>query len=404
MRATGFLRLAGPIRDYAWGDRHTIAELVGVEPTGGPMAELWLGAHADDPSTVADSGHSLADVVAADPTVVLGRAVAERFADLPFLVKVLAVAEPLSLQAHPSRDQAEAGFTAEEERGLAPDSDERNYRDRNHKPELLCALSDFSALCGFRPVDETLALLDALAVPELDGHRARLLADDGLRDVVTDLLTRSAQSVATLTDALAPAAARLAEAGGRFAAEAAELDNLGRIYPGDRGIVIAALLNLVRLAPGESVFVAAGQLHAYLKGVGVELLANSDNVLRGGLTGKRVDVAELLRLLDFTPGPVRVDAGTVARHGDSLEVAYASPVPDFQLRRLEVAADPIEVSVPGPRILLCVAGTAEVDVGAVHRLEGGQAGFLTADVDARLRGAPTATVFLATVGNNKGEN
>lgn len=395
---TALFPLTGRVRDYAWGDRHTIADLLGVTPTGGPMAELWLGAHPGAPAQVTGTNRSLLDVVGADPVNTLGAEVAERFGGLPFLLKVLAVEDPLSLQAHPSRDQAAAGYAAEEKRGVPLEATERNYRDRNHKPEMICALSSFAALCGFRPVPDSLRLLDALAVPALDEHRRRLAEPDGLRAVVTELLTRPGEETAALIAALGPAAQRLAQAGGPFAAEARWLHRLGQRYPGDPGVAIAVLLNLVALAPGESMFLPAGRLHTYLHGVGVELLANSDNVLRGGLTGKHVDGTELLRVLDFTPAGVRPEPGTAHPHGSSTDVVYPSPVPDFQLHRLELRATPIESPPGGPRVLLCVAGALRASGElAVAPLRRGDAAFVPAGTPLQLSGDPCATVFLATV-------
>ncbi|HEY3633015.1 MAG TPA: mannose-6-phosphate isomerase, class I, partial [Jatrophihabitantaceae bacterium] len=286
--------LDGVIRPYAWGSRTDIPELLGVEPTDRPAAELWYGAHPDDPARVGET--TLDQLIAADPVGMLGeRVVAEFGPRLPFLLKVLAAETALSIQVHPNRAQALAGFAAEDAAGVPRDAPNRNYRDDNHKPELLCALTEFDALCGFRPVARTLELFDALDVAELARYRSALAGPDGLRAAFTALLTAEDPPV----DAVVAALPRLA--GSEWADLGAALTRVAGDFPGDIGITVALLLNYVRLAPGEAIFLAAGNVHAYLHGVGVEILANSDNVLRCGLTGKHIDVPELLKITDFTP-------------------------------------------------------------------------------------------------------
>ena len=235
-------------------------------------------------------------------------------ANLPYLLKVLAADEPLSLQAHPSAAQAAEGFARENAAGIPVDAPTRNYRDASHKPELICALTEFHALVGFREIAQTLALLRALDVAELAPHVALLAAQPdaaGLRALFTTWITLPQSVLDRAVPALQTACVRLAQQGREFAREARMALELSERYPGDAGVLAALLLNLVVLAPGEALYLPAGNLHAYLSGAGVELMANSDNVLRGGLTSKHVDVAELLRVLDFTP---RHAAGA-ARHG-----------------------------------------------------------------------------------------
>ena len=359
--------LENPVRQYAWGSRTVIADLLGEQvPSPHPQAELWLGAHPADPSRVvlADGQRaSLLDVVATDPEHELGADRAIRWhKTLPFLLKVLAADEPLSLQAHPSIEQARVGFGREEAAGIPLDAPHRNYRDDNHKPELICALTEFDALVGFREPSASVALLQALDVPELAAHTALLAAQpdgSGLRALFTTWITLPQSMLDVLVPALQAGCVRLASNDARFHAEARTVLELSERYPGDAGVLAALLLNRVTLQPGEALFLPAGNLHAYLSGAGIELMANSDNVLRGGLTPKHVDVPELLRVLDFAAAPPPVLTG----RSDGAWVCYETPVEEFLLRRREAAEpEPAGVAVPdgGPRILLCTAGAASV--------------------------------------------
>lgn len=372
--------LDNPVRSYAWGSETAIPQLLGLPPTGKPQAELWMGAHPAAPSGLR-SGRSLLELIDADPAGELSPAVVERFGPrLPFLMKVIAAARPLSLQAHPTLEQARAGYADEEERGVPLDSPERSYCDPNHKPELVCALTPFEALCGFRAIPDTLRLLELLAAgaPAMGQYAAALRTrpdHDGLREVVTGLLTIPAERRRRLVDAVTEAC----RAGGPapdFAAELATGVELGEAYPGDPGVVIALLLNQVRLEPGEAMFLAAGNLHCYLRGTAVEVLANSDNVLRGGLTTKHVDVPELLRVVDVTDGPPPLLPPGRPEPGHT---AYLPPVPDFRLDRFELAAEPVSLAAAGPRILLVVSGGAVLRSGdSVLTLAGGQSAWVPA--------------------------
>lgn len=355
--------LDNPVREYAWGSRTVIAELLGERvPSPHPQAEMWLGAHPAAPShlVTADGGRaSLLDALAADPQQLLGVDRSRRWdGTLPYLLKVLAADEPLSLQAHPSIAQARAGCAREDAAGLARDAPDRNYRDANHKPELICALTEFHALVGFRDAGETVELLRALEVP---GLRADLLAaqpgPDGLRALFTTWITMPQAVLDTLVPALQEACVRLAGNDTRFHAEARTVLELSERYPGDAGVLAALLLNRVTLVPGEALYLPAGNLHAYLSGAGVELMANSDNVLRGGLTPKHVDVPELLRVLDFDAGPAPLCAATA----DGGWFRYGTPAEEFLLRRWDsppAGADHVAVPEGGARILLCTAGSA----------------------------------------------
>jgi mannose-6-phosphate isomerase len=356
--------LENAVRPYAWGSRTVIADLLGEQvPSPHPQAELWLGAHPDSPSRLVgpETGPtSLLDALRAEPDRLLGPDRAQRWeGTLPFLLKFLAADEPLSLQAHPSLKQARSGFARENATGVDRGAAHRNYRDANHKPELICALTEFHALVGFRDPAATVPLLRALDVPELAGHAELLAAQpdpDGLRALFTTWITLPQSTLDVLVPALQEGAVRLAGADTRYRAEARTVLELSERYPGDAGVLAALLLNRVTLAPGEALFLPAGNLHAYLNGAGIELMANSDNVLRGGLTPKHVDVPELLRVLDFTAAPPPVLTG----RPDGAWTRYDTPAEEFLLRRWDGAASSEPVAVPdgGPRILLCTAGSA----------------------------------------------
>jgi mannose-6-phosphate isomerase len=354
--------LDNPVRPYAWGSTTEIPRLLGVPPTGRPQAELWMGAHPAAPSLLRTGG-SLIARIEADPKGQLSAPVVRRFgARLPFLMKIIAAERPLSLQAHPGLEQARAGYVDEQRRGVPLDSPERSYVDPNHKPELVCALTPFEALCGFRAIPDTLRLLSSLAAtaPALGKYVDALRArpdSDGLREVVTGLLTVPADRRRRLLDSVVAACA---EGSADFPAEFATGVELGEAYPEDPGVVIALLLNRVELQPGEALFLAAGNMHCYLRGTAVEVLANSDNVLRGGLTVKHVDVPELLRVMDVTDGPAPLM--TPKPYGPG-HAAYRPPVPDFRLDTFALSASPVDIGVTGPRIVLTVAGKAVVTTG-----------------------------------------
>jgi mannose-6-phosphate isomerase len=382
------LPMDNPIREYEWGSTSALPRLLRVPPTGRPQAELWMGAH-DSASSTVDSG-SLALRIAADPVGELGESVAaEHGARLPFMLKVLAAASPLSIQAHPSLAQARAGYAAEEDRGVPLDARERSYKDDNHKPELLCALTPFRALGGFRAVPDTIRLLSGLSVPSLAADIALLGEPDGLRAVVRRWLT---EPVAELVGQVA--AACDSDLTGEFAAEREVAVDLAAGFPGDRGVLIALLMNHVLLQPGEAMFMPAGNLHAYLSGTGVEIMANSDNVLRGGLTPKHIDVAELLAILDLTAGPPSLVPPNEVADG---VFDYPVPVRDFRLTRFELGAGASTIDGGVPQILLCTSGSVELsDVdGTTLVLGRGRSAYLPASQKA-VTVTGRGTLFRAT--------
>ncbi|MCW2555643.1 MAG: mannose-6-phosphate isomerase, type 1 [Mycobacterium sp.] len=404
--------LRGALRTYAWGSHTAIAEFTGRHsPTPHPEAELWLGAHPGDPAWLEGDGgeRSLLDTITSDPEGQLGAATRERFGDtLPFLAKVLAADEPLSLQAHPSATQAMEGFAREDQQGIPVSAPTRNYRDRSHKPELIVALGTFEALAGFRPVARSVELLRALTVADLDPF-VNLLAGqadaDGLRALFTTWITAPQAALDVLVPAVLDGAVNYLRSGAtEFAIEAKTTLQLGELYPGDAGVLASMLLNRITLKPGEGIYLPAGNLHAYLHGVGFEVMANSDNVLRGGLTPKHVDVPELLRVLDFTPTD---DAALKPRTvRDGIELVYDTPAAEFAVSVLHLDGRELghQTDAParhdGPQVLLCTEGSVQVHAkSSVLTLDRGAAAWVAADDGPiRLVADQPASLFRATVG------
>jgi mannose-6-phosphate isomerase len=395
--------LRNAVRPYAWGSRTAIAELLGGPvPAPHPQAELWLGAHPADSSVLlhADGRQTaLVEALRADPGRHLGTCCAARWGSrLPFLLKVLAAEEPLSLQAHPSAEQAAEGFAREEGMGIPRDAPERNYTDASHKPELICALTELHALAGFREPRRTVELLAVLDVPQLEPYRAMLAAEpnaDGLRTLFTTWITMPEPAVKALLPQILDACVALLRrdgvCGGNFRDECRVALELAEAYPGDVGVLAALLLNHVVLTSGEALYLPAGNLHSYLRGTAVEISANSDNVLRGGLTAKHIDVPELLRVLDFSHCELDVQRGQrVGPH----ETAYLSPAEEFRLTRLDWASgesDPICLRSICPQILLCTRGSVDLwspEGGRVTVRRGGSVWLAATDPDVTVCPGP----------------
>ena len=368
-----FVEISNTPRDYAWGSTTAIAALLGTPPSGRPEAELWLGAHPGSPARLGGQG---------------GRTLADVAPDLPFLLKVLAAASPLSLQAHPTPEQAAAGFAAENAAGIPLDAPERIYKDASAKPEILYALSEeFRALCGFRPVAETRTLLlpvsgDQRIAPLLE----RLVDDSSLRAAFEWLITRG-DGVDELIAALVETSA---------IDDDLAWDTVRRLadsYPGDPGIAISVLMHTAVLRPGQVLYLPAGNIHAYLEGLGIELMASSDNVLRGGLTPKHVDVPELLKVLDFRPLPLPLLEPDRPQPGVAVFRPEAS---DFVLTVVSPDAAVAGFTVPlaAPAIAICTSGA--VDLGE-HKLGLGQAVYVTDEASLVVRGL--GTLFVASSGS-----
>jgi mannose-6-phosphate isomerase len=390
-------RLTGVIQPYAWGSRTAIPEFLGVPPTGEPQAELWFGAHPLAPSMV--DGEPLDKMIANDPVDVVGEAVVTAFGPrLPFLLKVIAAVQPLSLQAHPSRAEAEAGFESEQAAGIPRDAPNRTYRDGWPKPEVLCALVETEALCGFREPSETYRLFQKLGAgralelvqPLTDEH---VPAEERLATVFERLLRLAPEQRLVIADVVRAAASLDgSDDVGPFARTASELN---AFYPNDPGVLAALLMNRITLRPGDALYMPAGNLHAYLSGGGVEIMANSDNVMRGGLTPKYINVDQLLAILDFTPGfhglitPVEESPGVWR---------YPTPAPEFELWRIEARGGPVSVPAgTSGRILLVADGdlTTTSPSGQLELVRG-EAALLKAGEEAVVTG--TGTAFLGGPG------
>jgi mannose-6-phosphate isomerase len=358
------IRLTNPIQHYAWGSLTAIPDLLGLAATSEPVAESWMGAHSSAPScvTTAEGETGLDTWIATDANARLGSDVVARFGrELPYLLKIIAAESPLSLQVHPDIEQARRGYQAEEAAGVPVDAPQRSYRDRNHKPELLYALTPFEALCGFRTPRRAAQLLSGLDAPlakQLCGLLTAQPSSAGIRAAFTQLLepgTRPAP--AEVAEVVRACAARLAE--GSLSPRADRtVALLAKAYPGDPGVVTSLLLNPVSLQPGEAMFVAAGGVHAYLHGTAVEIMASSDNVLRAGLTPKHVDVDELLRTVDYLPAPPTRIAPEVFHEATRV---FCAPVDDFELS-VTTVDDDLDHPLPGrgPRILLCLDGEVTI--------------------------------------------
>jgi len=418
------------IQPYAWGSREAIAELQGrPTPSPGPEAELWMGAHPSAPSGVERDGrHTTLDaVIAADPAGELGADCVQRFGGrLPFLLKVLAASKALSIQVHPSREQAEEGYRDENLRGLAPGDKRRNYVDDWPKPEVLCALTPFEVLAGMRNPVDAARFLRTLGVPALVPFAAGLdeaaALDSGpsetdvtvavgehgrqaLRDVLARILSWPEGGRQQLISDVVAACERIVAGddarpatgsrGGPFTGACAAITKIAADHPGDLGIVASLLLRHAVLEPGDAVFMAAGGLHAYLHGTGIELLANSDNVVRAGLTGKHVDIPELLKLAD--PG-VTVPRIPPRDLGNGTWV-YDTPAPEFRLYRVSAGAGGLTLPGGGPRLVLCVEGTLCLRdaAGATLKIGRGESCFLS-DADQQVTAQGPAEAFIAGVG------
>ncbi|MCS5716590.1 mannose-6-phosphate isomerase, class I [Herbiconiux sp. CPCC 205763] len=415
-----FVSIVNTPRDYAWGSTTAIPELLGTPETGEPQAELWLGAHPGSPSRVLDpvltgGAGDLAAWIAADPAAALGKG-----ETLPFLLKILAAAHPLSLQAHPTLERAREGYERENAAGVPLEASNRNYKDALHKPEIIVALSPtFDALCGFRPLAEVREIVDLLVMIdgsqtaprwELYGPMVHLLEDsltehetdaEVLKSVVEWLLGGGPEVealighlVRTTEKALHPAHAHLTDP---YTPSLETVVQLNEEYPGDPGIVISILLNRVRLTAGQALYLPAGNVHAYLRGVGVELMAASDNVLRGGLTPKHVDVPELLQVLDFDSLPVPFLSPTSPVPGLQL---FQPDVNDFVLARIDVGDAVSSVAYPprGAAIAICIDGSVTLSGGTGSITLGrGDSVFVTPQ-EGELTATGAGTVFLAAPG------
>ena len=354
--------LTNVIHEYAWGSHTAIPELLGLQtPSDKPMAELWMGAHPKSPSKTDMNGAmvTLAELIKENPKDTLGNYAYNKFGSrLPYLFKVLAAGKPLSIQAHPNARQAQEGFERENRRAIPLDAGNRNYRDANHKPEYICALTDFWALCGFRRVEETLSYLADVCPKSLQRQRDDLTSrpdGSGLKGFFSSLMTLPGEDQQRAVEEAAGRSKRLGSKSPVFE----WIVKLYHDYGCDIGVLSPIYLNLVCLKPGEALFLNAGELHAYLHGTGIELMANSDNVLRGGLTPKHVDVPELIRILTFEEKELEI---IVPDAVSALEKVYPRKAEEFLLSVISIKTGDRYTASPNrtAEILLCVSGQALV--------------------------------------------
>ena len=361
--------LKNTVQPYAWGSFTDIPDLLGdPSPSDFPQAELWMGAHPKAPSMVeyGDSWKPLDKLIEKYPQKILGKAAAARFGNkLPYLFKVLAAAQPLSLQAHPSLDQAKEGFHRENAMGIPLDAPHRNYKDANHKPECICALTSFWALNGFRKIPEVLSLFDLIAPSGLRSqlkHFREHQHPKGLKQFFQGLMTLAPDLQKQITDeCLAKINSHLHE-NSIFK----WMVTLSVAYPDDIGILSPIILNLIRLQPGEAMFLPAGELHAYLEGTGIELMANSDNVLRGGLTSKHIDLEELLNVLNFDQREIEILSPRLQSNGEKV---YPSQAEEFVLSVLSLAEGITYESSMNRSIELMICTRGEAVVRDITREE-----------------------------------
>jgi mannose-6-phosphate isomerase len=371
-------RLKNQVKHYSWGSPGDIPRLLGIDGGGRPWAELWMGVHPGGPSETEFRGKPLGleELINRDREAFLGKGAAEKFGGLPFLFKFLAAEQPLSIQAHPNREQARRGFERENREGIAPEDPRRNYRDPNHKPEILCALSPFRMMCGFRRPREI--------VPELDRFLAG--APPSLCRGISPLkaaLTGAGDEAGALRAffaALFELSPELREELGSFITKTAGTGNPGeaaagktgdlmaafaRLYPGDPAIMAPLYLNVLELAPGEAVYLEAGVLHSYIRGFGIELMANSDNVLRGGLSPKHIDIPELMRVLNFSP---RRPGVLKAPEPAPFWYTYAAPCGEFSLSVIHSRGTGGPFPERGPGILAVTRGRAHFSLAGTETI------------------------------------
>jgi mannose-6-phosphate isomerase len=368
----GILKLTNTIKKYSWGSSEWIPALLGRKnPSGEPWAELWMGVHPEGPSLLEGAdGTLLSSLIAADPVYYLGAETGKKFGVLPFLFKVLAAGKPLSIQAHPNLEQAREGWERENQEGINPKSPDRNYKDPNHKPEIIFALSPFTAMCGFRRPEDIRTLIDLFSrnAPDplyksLGNLVSALTAMDGenpLKSFLRAVFSMDEETRQQLSVYAGTAKAEYPQ----YEKEWTLIAHFAGLYPSDPAVIAPLYLNLIELNPGEAVYLPAGVLHAYIRGLGVELMANSDNVLRGGLTPKHIDLKELFRVLKFSPFKPQVLKGPE-------ESMYRFPAPCEEFS-LSVLRGNMAYTETGPSIVIVTEGclTVKSPVGETQVFKG----------------------------------
>ncbi|MEH3824602.1 mannose-6-phosphate isomerase [Enterobacter roggenkampii] len=370
-------KLINSVQNYAWGSKTALTDLYGIaNPNNLPMAELWMGAHPKSSSKIEDASgqaRSLRDVIDADKAALLGDKVAQRFGELPFLFKVLCADQPLSIQVHPNKQASEIGFAKENAAGIPLDAAERNYKDPNHKPELVFALTPFLAMNAFREFSEIISLLQPVAgANNAIAHFLENPNAEALSQLFASLLNMQGEekshALAVLTAALESQQGEPWET----------IRLIAQFYPDDSGLFSPLLLNVVKLNPGEAMFLFAETPHAYLQGVALEVMANSDNVLRAGLTPKYIDIPELVANVKFVAKPAAELLTQPVKNGAELD--FPIPVEDFAFSLHDLSQTETTIAQESAAILFCVEGEATLHKGEQHLvLKPGESAFVAAN-------------------------
>ncbi|ECG8588863.1 mannose-6-phosphate isomerase [Salmonella enterica subsp. salamae] len=369
-------KLINSVQNYAWGSKTALTELYGIEnPQQLPMAELWMGAHPKSSSRIVANGETVAlrDAIENHKTALLGDAVAKRFGELPFLFKVLCAAQPLSIQVHPNKRNSERGFAKENAAGIPLDAAERNYKDPNHKPELVFALTPFLAMNAFREFSDIVSLVQPIAgAHSAIAHFLQAPDAERLSQLFASLLNMQGEEK---SHALAVLKAALNSQQGE---PWQTIRMIAEYYPDDSGLFSPLLLNVVKLNPGEAMFLFAETPHAYLQGVALEVMANSDNVLRAGLTPKYIDIPELVANVKFEPKPARELLTSPVKSGAELD--FPIPVDDFAFSLHDLSLQETSIGQRSAAILFCVEGEAVLSQGEQRlALKPGESAFIGAN-------------------------
>ena len=370
-------KLINSVQNYAWGSQTALTDLYGIpNPDNLPMAELWMGAHPKSSSKIEDASgnvRALRDVIEADKTALLGNAVADRFGELPFLFKVLCADQPLSIQVHPNKKASELGFAKDNAAGIPLDAAERNYKDPNHKPELVFALTPFLAMNAFREFSEIVSLLQPVAGAHTAiAHFLENPDAASLSQLFASLLNmqgdEKSHALAILKTALD------SQQGEPWQT----IRVISEFYPDDSGLFSPLLLNVVKLNPGDAMFLFAETPHAYLQGVALEVMANSDNVLRAGLTPKYIDIPELVANVKFVAKPAADLLTQPVKNGAELD--FPIPVEDFAFSLHDLSHTETTVAQESAAILFCVEGEAVLNKGEQRLvLKPGESAFIAAN-------------------------
>ena len=405
----GFIRLKNQFRHYDWGSYDFIPDFLGFENSQNlPWAEMWMGSHPGAPSMVEKDGTliSLGNLIAENTEYCLGKRGAEKYGQLPFLFKLLAAGKPLSIQAHPPEGKASEGFHRENREGLPLDAPNRNYRDTRHKPEIICALNSFAALCGFRKKEEIYSLIEIISKisdGELKQSMEKLMsalkqeAENPLRTFIKTFITEFSGSH-ELGQLLIKRQALLERDFPEYKGEWKICSYLASLYPADGSVIAPLFLNILELKPGEAMYIPTGILHAYIYGFGIELMADSDNVIRGGLTAKHIDREELLKILDFSEYQPEIIKAPDSSPGP-FHSSYPARYEEFTLSVMKSQGDRVFYSETGPSIVMVSEGNAAVASGndTLLEMKTGESIFIPAGKDLFFSGTFNAFAAAANV-------